>query len=116
MRDESGSATVYVISAVALLAAVSLPVAVVANGFAVHRRVVLAADLSALGGAQASLHDQSVACRVASQVAVLNGASLQSCTLSGSALTVEVKIATSLSFLPEVSATARAGVRPQPSP
>ena len=116
MRDESGSATVYVMSAVALLAAVSLPVVIVANGFAVHRRAVLAADLAALGGAQASLDNQSVACSTAAQVAEGNGARLQSCALSGRALNVEVTVATALALFPEVSATSRAGVRPLPSP
>ncbi|MCZ3389193.1 MAG: hypothetical protein LH645_08750 [Actinomycetia bacterium] len=115
MRDESGSATVYVLGAVALLAAVSFPVAVVANGFAVHRRAVLVADLAALGGAQASLQEQSVACLTAAQVAAANGANLQSCVLSGGALSVEVAIATSYALLPEVSAISRAGIRPVPS-
>ena len=115
MRSESGSATVYVMGAVALLAAVSLPVVVVANGFAIHRRAVLAADLAALGGAQASLRNQTVACSTAASVAAANGARLQSCTLSGGGLTIEVKVATSLGLLPEVSATSRAGVRPLPS-
>jgi secretion/DNA translocation related TadE-like protein len=116
MGGESGSATVYAMAAMALLAAVSLPVAAVANGFAVHRRAVLAADLAALGGAQASLEYQSVACAAAAKVAAANGARLQACTLSAKALSVEVAMATSLALLPEVSATSRAGVRPPSSP
>jgi secretion/DNA translocation related TadE-like protein len=115
MRDQSGSATIYAVGAVALLAAVSVPVGVVADGFAMHRRAVLAADLAALGGAQASLHDQTVACSTAASVASANGARLQSCALSRRGLSVQVTVATSLALLPEVSATSRAGVRPLPS-
>ncbi len=115
MCGESGSATVYVMGAVALLAAVSLPVAVVANGFAAHRRAVLVADLAAIGGAEASLHDRSVACSAAAQVAEANGARIKSCVLSSGAVSVEVTVSTSYALLPAVSATARAGIRPAPS-
>ena len=115
MGDESGSATVYAMGAVALLAAAFVPVAVIAIGFAAHRDAVLAADLSALSAAQASLDEQSVACFTARQVATANGASLQSCALWGNAVSVEVTVATELPFLPEVSATSRAGRRPLPT-
>lgn len=115
MKRDSGSASVYVLGAVLLLAFMSVPVAVVASGFAVHRQAVLAADLAVLGGAQVSLDDEALACSTAANVATENGARLQSCALSEGALRVEVAVLTSLALLPEISATSRAGVRPAPS-
>lgn len=116
MRHDTGSATVYTLGAVLLLTFLSVPVAVVASGFAAHRQAVLAADLAALGGAQESLDDEQVACSAAARVAAKNEGRLQSCSLDGGSLRVEVAVSTSLALLPEVIATSRAGIRPAPSP
>lgn len=112
MNRDSGSATIYVLAVVALLAFASVPVAAIAIGFAAHRKASLAADLAALGGAQASLDDAGIACSTADRVATANGADLQGCVLSGYSLRVEVTVPTSLVLLPEIGASARAGVRP----
>jgi len=112
MSDESGSASIYVLAAMALLIAVALPVAVVSAGFAAHRTAVRAADLAALGGANTSLHDASAACAAAARVAHVNGAELWECSLSSGSLRVTVTVSTALPLLPRVNAIARAGLRP----
>lgn len=115
MKPDTGSSSLYVLGAVLLLAFMSVPVAAVAAGVAAHRKAVLAADLAALGGARESLDDEALACSTAARLADANGARLQGCELSGTALRVEVAVTTSLVLLPEVSATSRAGARPDPS-
>jgi secretion/DNA translocation related TadE-like protein len=115
VKQDAGSVSVYALSAALLLAFLSVPVAAVAIGFAAHRKAVLAADLAALGGARASLVDETLACATAARLADANGARLQSCELSGTALRIEVSVTTSLVLLPEARATSRAGARPDPS-
>lgn len=111
MTDDSGSATIYVMGAAAVIAAAAVPVVLVGLGFAVHRDAVRAADLAAIGGAQTSLSDSAAACSVAAQVAMVNGAELRTCSLAASELTIRVVVDTSLPFTPELSATSRAGLR-----
>jgi secretion/DNA translocation related TadE-like protein len=72
---------------------------------------VRAADLAALAGAQHSLTDREVACRVAQQVARANGAELENCWLEADALRVQVMVA-SMQLMPTVRAMARAGPAP----
>jgi secretion/DNA translocation related TadE-like protein len=110
MSKDAGSASVLVIAAGALLSVVAVAVGVVATGLAAHRQAVRAADLAALAGAQHSLTDQAVACQVARDVALANGARLDSCLLQSDALRVGVTVST-LALLPRIEATARAGVR-----
>ena len=103
----------YALGAALLLAFVSIPVAAIGVMFAAHRQAVLAADLSALGGAKESLNDETLACFAAASIAAANGARLQRCALSGGALQVEVTVSTQLALLPDVGATSKAGVRPE---
>lgn len=112
MSYDSGSASVYVIGAAALVTTLALPVAGLAVGFAAERDAVRAADLAALGGAQASLREEGLACATAARVALANGGRLRHCALVAGALEVEVTVRTSLALLPEMSAESRAGVRP----
>lgn len=111
MSDDSGTASVYVLGTAALVTVLSLPVAVVASGFVAYRDAVRAADLAALGGAQASLHNTDLACAVAARVALANGGRLRLCGIVDGALEVEVAVQTSLALQPEVSASSRAGRR-----
>jgi secretion/DNA translocation related TadE-like protein len=111
VSDESGSASIYVLAAMAALTVVALPVGLVSVGLAAHRDAVRAADLSALGGANTSLDDVVVACATAARVAHANGAVLHRCSLSRGVLSVEVGVTTSLPLLPRITATARAGLR-----
>lgn len=115
MRHDEGSASIYVVGAVLLITFMSVPVVVIASGFAAYRQAVLAADLAALGGAHESLDAEAAACAAAAQVASANGARLHSCVLSGKALSVEVAVPTGLRPLPEVTASSRAGVTSVPS-
>lgn len=110
MSRESGSASVYVMAAVALLTVIALPVLVVGLGLVAHRNAVRAADLAVLGGAQQSLSNSTVACATAAEVAKANGAEVQRCSLSSGALTVRVVVSTSLPLLSSVRATSRAGL------
>lgn len=111
MSDELGSASIYVLGAMALLIVVALPVVVVSAGFAAHRDAVRAADLAALGGATTSLYDASAACAAAARVAHANGAELHECSLFSGSLRVTVTVSTPLPLIPQVSAIARAGLR-----
>jgi secretion/DNA translocation related TadE-like protein len=109
MSGDDGAASIYVLTAAVLLAAVSVPVAVVATAQAAHRQAVKAADLAALAGAQRSLYDVGAACSTAARVVTANGGQLNSCDLRDESLVVEVRVPLEWSFLPEVSASARAG-------
>ena len=111
MRSESGSVSIYVMGAAALLVVVALPVVVVALGLAAQRDAVRAADLAVLGGGQQSLSDTAVACATAAAVAHANDAQLRRCSITSGVLTVEVVVRTSLPLLSHVSATSRAGRR-----
>ncbi len=111
MSDESGSATIYVLGAMTFLMVVALPVVVLGAGFAVHGDAVRAAQLAALGGANASLSDAGEACATAARVASANGADLHRCSLLSGSLRVEVTVSTSLPLLPRIGAVARAGLR-----
>lgn len=115
MKGDSGSASIYALAMAALLAMLSVPVAVIATGYAAHRQAVLVADLAALGGANASLHDELLACTTAARVATANDGRLQSCHLTGGALTVEVSVGPPLRLLPVITASSRAGVGPASS-
>ncbi|MEO8106436.1 MAG: Rv3654c family TadE-like protein [Actinomycetes bacterium] len=109
MKSESGSASIYVMAAAALLIVIALPVVVVALGLVAQRHAVRAADFAVLGGAQQSLSDTSVACATAAEVARVNNAELRRCSMASGVLTIEVVVGTSLPFLSQVSATSRAG-------
>jgi secretion/DNA translocation related TadE-like protein len=109
VSGDDGAASIYVLTTAMLLAAVSVPVAVVATGLAAHREAVKAADLAVLAGAQRSLYDADAACATAVRVAAANGGRLARCDLRNGSLVVEVRVPLQWSFLPEVSASARAG-------
>jgi secretion/DNA translocation related TadE-like protein len=84
---EQGSATIYATVALVALTALGLTVSGYTALAAAKHRAAAAADLAALGGAQA-LHDGRDACVSASELAVRNGAQLAACQVDG--LTVEV--------------------------
>lgn len=111
MSRERGSASVLVLAVAASLLTLSLPVVLVASLLAGHRQAVRAADLAALAGAQRSVSDAAVACAWARSVASANGARLTSCALADSSVRVAVAVPTTISLIPDPSATARAGFR-----
>jgi secretion/DNA translocation related TadE-like protein len=109
VKGDTGSATVLVIAAGALLSTLAVVVGLVATGLTAHRQAVRAADLAALAGAQRSLTDATVACTTAAAVAEANGSELNWCRLDGEALRVTVMVR-STGWLPAIGASARAGV------
>ena len=109
MKRDGGSASVLVLGAGALLAALALVCGLIATGLTAHRHAVRAADLAALAGAQRSLSDATLACRVARSVANANGADPHSCALQSGSLLVEVSVRP-VALVPSITASARAGV------
>jgi secretion/DNA translocation related TadE-like protein len=108
-RGQRGSATVYVLSLVVLLLAVTVGVAGFAGLATAKHRATAAADLVALAAASAA----GEGCPVAADTARSNGARLTSCRREGSDVTVTVVIVARAPFglRPEVTAIARAGPR-----
>jgi len=108
-RGQRGSATVYVLSLVVLLAAVTVGVAGFAGLATAKHRATAAADLAALAAASA----EGDGCSVAAGTARHNGARLTSCRREGSDVTVTVALVAHAPFglRPEVTAMARAGPR-----
>lgn len=107
-RPELGSATVYVVSLMVLLTAVTVGVAGLAGVVTAKHRATAAADLAALAAASTG-----GGCSVAAGTARHNGARLTSCRREGSDVTVTVAIVARAPFglRPEVTAMARAGPR-----
>jgi secretion/DNA translocation related TadE-like protein len=107
---ERGSATVYAIVFVALLATVTVVATVVAAVLVGQRRAAAAADLSALAGAAAVQHGDE-GCAAARRIAEQNDADLVECVESGGVVTVEVRhvVRSVLRSDVDVRARARAG-------
>ena len=108
--DERGLAAPAVVTLAFVLVAVTVAGSVGGRLLVEHRRVVAAADLSALAAATALQRDEP-ACRAARRFAGLNGAGLERCTVRGDVVevvltrTVDVPVAGSATL----SGTARAG-------
>jgi secretion/DNA translocation related TadE-like protein len=110
--SDTGSATVLVLAAGALLSMFAVAAGLVATGLVAHRQAVRAADLAALAGAGRSVADADAACSVARVVALANGGVLRACAVDQSSVRVTVTVTVAVSgLLPEISATARAGPR-----
>ncbi len=109
-RDESGAATVLVVTLVGLLLVVGSALGVVQGMVVAHRRAQSAADLAALAGAEA-VAVSGAGCPTASRFAEANGARLTACLLDGSDITVTVLVAGPhwLGHHSELVGTARAG-------
>lgn len=109
-RGQRGSASVYVLSLVILLMALTLVVAGFAGLATAKHRATAAADLAALAAASAGGDD---GCSVAAGTARRNGARLTSCLRAGSDVTVTVAMVAHAPFglRPTVTARARAGPR-----
>lgn len=109
-RADTGSATVYVVSAVVLLMVLALGTAGFAALAAGKHRATAAADLAALAAASAA----EQACRVAADTAARNGAQLVDCERAGPDVTVTVLVRADGPFglMADVHARARAGPAP----
>ena len=106
-RGQRGSATVYVLSLVVLLMAVTLGVAGFAGLATAKHRATAAADLAALAAASTP----GDGCSVAAGTARRNGVRLTSCRRDGSDVTVTVSLVGRGPFglRPTITAMARAG-------
>jgi secretion/DNA translocation related TadE-like protein len=106
-RRQHGSATLYVLSMVALLMALALGAAGFAGLATAKHRATAAADLAALAAAGAPAD----ACAVAAATAQRNGARVTACRRDGADVTVTVVVAARAPFglRPTLSARARAG-------
>jgi secretion/DNA translocation related TadE-like protein len=109
-RADRGSATLFAVAVIGVLLLVGAALGVVAAMVHAHRMAQSAADLAALAGAQARAHGRDP-CGAAVRVAAANGASMDSCTVAGSDVRVQVTVGGPrwLGQRHDLSAQARAG-------
>jgi len=119
-RDDSGAASVWAVSLVALLGVALIAVALVVDVLAARSRASAAADLAALAAAPAAASSSPAACPVAASVAEANGARLMSCAVVSGEVRVVAEVRWSgpfrramalLADVPGAQAGARAGLR-----
>ena len=108
--DERGSSTIYVLTAVAVLAAVAVAVLGFAGLVTAKHRATAAADLAALAGA-AAVSSGADPCAAAADIALRNDATLVGCFMHGAVVEVRVQTRgpTLLGLSPGLQARARAG-------
>ena len=108
--DDRGSATIYALTAVAMLAAVAMAVLGFAGLVAAKHRAGAAADLAALAGA-AAVSNGTDPCAAAADIALRNDAALVGCFVNGAVVDVRVQTRgpTLLGLSPTLQASARAG-------
>lgn len=92
IRTERGSATLLVVTFLAVLVMVAAGLGVVMAMVAAHRRAQAAADLAALAAARALVNGQD-GCAAAARVAAANEAALTACVPTGGDVLVEVRVA-----------------------
>lgn len=109
-RDESGTATVAVLSLIGVVLLVATAAAAVLGAVVAHRQAQAAADLAALSGATAA-QEGGDGCGAASEVARANRGAVTECRLEGDdvLVTVAVEVPGEVDMLGRVSARARAG-------
>lgn len=112
-RRERGSGTLWVVVAIAVLAAFATGAATVGAAVVTRHRASSAADFAALAGADALAHGAASPCAAALRVAVRYGAALTSCTTSG--MVVEVVVALPAGGLLGAGHTATVRARAGPS-
>jgi secretion/DNA translocation related TadE-like protein len=91
-RRERGSATLLALALIGVLVLVGAALGVVGAMVHAHRVAQSAADLSALAGAEARARGRDPCARAAA-LAGANGATLDSCTVQGSDVRVQVTVA-----------------------
>jgi secretion/DNA translocation related TadE-like protein len=113
--DEQGAATLLVLALSGLLMFVGLALAGVAAIVLTQRSAQAAADLAALAGASAAVAGAD-ACAAAADIAAANGAALARCELTGTVVTIAVRMngPRLVARRYDVTAEARAGPADQP--
>ncbi len=109
-RDD-GSATLWVVVAMAVVVAVATGCAAVGMVVVARHRADTAADAAALVAASEVLHGPATACSAAAAIARIDGARLTRCGLDGAGAQVEVGLSLpgGLSRFGRAVAQARAG-------
>lgn len=115
MRDEEGSATVWVVALAGLLAALGAVTVLVGAAVVARHRATTAADLTALAVAGRAVLADPAACAVGEEVAAANGAAVVSCRIDpGAVVSVEVTVPVRLGPLGVTAARAHARAGPVP--
>jgi len=112
-RGERGSATLFAVAVVGVLVLVGAALGVAGAMVHAHRVAQSAADLAALAGARSRARGGD-ACAAASTIAGANGAVVDSCTVEGFDVRLQVTVAGPhwLGQHHDLSAQARAGPDP----
>lgn len=113
--DERGAATLLVLALSGLLMFIGLALAGVAAIVLTQRSAQAAADLAALAGASAAVAGED-ACAAAEDIAAANGAALAGCELTGTVVTIAVRVdgPRLVARRYDVTAQARAGPADEP--
>ncbi|WP_104526331.1 Rv3654c family TadE-like protein [Blastococcus atacamensis] len=115
MRDERGSATVWVLILSAVLVAVAAAAVLVGLGMGARHRAATAADLAALAAAGRAVVGDPDPCAAAAGIAAANGAELVGCRLEpGAVVSVQVSVTVSLGRLGLHDSIGRARAGPVP--
>jgi secretion/DNA translocation related TadE-like protein len=91
-RDDTGSATVWVVTAMALVLGVGGVSGSVGVVTVERHRADTAADAAALAAAGQVIAGQAAACAVAAEIARADGAALTRCGLDGAGAQVETRV------------------------
>jgi secretion/DNA translocation related TadE-like protein len=91
-RDDAGSATIWMVAVIAVVAMVTGVVLSVGTVMVERHRAAIAADEAALAVAAAALDGATGACARGSQIARLDGAELSRCELADAIAVVETRI------------------------
>lgn len=116
--DQRGSATMWSLSIILVLAAALLLALALAAGVIQRHRAASAADLAALAGAGQLMAGPAAACGRAAEIARGHAAVLERCDVSGTSIAVEVSLAheaggwVGRQVLAPARGRARAGVGP----
>jgi secretion/DNA translocation related TadE-like protein len=93
MRDDQGSATIWMVAAIAIVAMITGTMLSVGVVMVDRHRAAAAADEAALAVAAASIQGPPAACASGNRIAHLDGAALDRCDLADAIATVEARVA-----------------------
>ena len=115
-RCEQGSATVLVLSAAAVVTLVAGALAAAATATVTRHRAGLAADVAALAAASHVTEGPNAACEAAGSAAARNGATLASCIVDGTVVSVRTRVAAPpwIAWAGAAQGRARAGPAAEP--
>lgn len=110
---DRGSATIYALALLAVLAAVALAAAAVGGAMVARHHAMTAADLTALGAADALARADGDPCGVAERIAARHEVELLGCVLDG--LVVDVVVGARVGGLAPLGLVAQMRARAGPS-